>query len=168
MSIGSTVISAVTRESLRNQMETSMLGRRAGMDPAGYEVGEQDTRLPIDVVGTTAAGQVLAPNGFSVIACTINSSFAVSLTGAVAGIYKQITQISSSTAITAVQFGPNANISSSLGSSFNQILFAGQGHTANLSCIASGSSLGSSAGGGGTWLITTQFTTAGGMSLSTY
>ena len=167
--LSTSIAAAVTREGLRNQMETSMFGRRAGMDFNGYEVGEQDTRLPIDLIATTAAGQTLSPNGFSLLASSTGSTtFNVDLTQAIPGIYKQITQISSSSGGTLVRFGPNAQIISSLGSSFNAILFQGLGHTANLSCISSGSSLGSSVGGGGTWLICTVFTTAGGMTATTY
>ena len=167
--LGSTQVTAITREQLRNQMETSMMGRRAGMDVNGYEVGEQDTRLPIDNMATTAAGQTMSPNGFSIISCTINTSAVYALTGAVSGIYKQITQISSSTSPGfTVQFGPNAQIVTTLGTSFNQITFAGAGHTVNLACVASGTSLGSSSGGGGLWVATAAFTTASGLSLSTY
>lgn len=167
--LGSTQVPALSREALRNGMVTSMMGRRAGMDVNGYEVGEQDTRLPIDNLATTAAGQVLQPNGFSVISCTINSSAVYTLSGAVPGIYKQITQISSSTSPGfSVQFGPNAQIVTTLGTSFNQITFAGFGHTVNLVCLASGTSLGSSVGGGGLWAATASFTTASGLSVSTY
>ncbi len=167
--LSTSLASGLSRESLRNQIFTSLFGRRCGMDSAGYEVGEQDTRLPIDLISSTASGQTLSPNGFSLLASS-TGGFAISLTGAVPGIYKQITQISSATGSSgfAVQFGTNAQIISSLGSSYNQILFAGLGHTANLTCVASGTSVGSSVGGGGLWLITTTFTTAGGMSLSTY
>lgn len=165
--LGSTSVVAQSRDVLRNQMVTSMMGRRAGMDKDEYEVGEQDTRLPVDVVQTTAPTS-LSPNGFSVLACTVTSAATYSMLRAIPGIYKQITQISSSTGGFNVQFGANANIVSSLGSSFNQLTFAGIGHTASLSCISNGSTLGSSAGGGGTWLLTTTFTTAGGMSASTY
>jgi hypothetical protein len=136
MALGSTSFTAVTREALRNQMVTSMMGRRAGMDVAGYEVGEQDTRLPIDNITTTAPTS-LAPNGFSVLSCTAASSAIQTMLQAVGGIYKQITQFSSSTLGIAVQLGANANIVTSAGSSFNQIVFAGVGHCVSLACVSS-------------------------------
>ena len=166
--MGSTAISAVTREQLRNQMITSMMGRRSGMDPLGYEVGEEDTRLPVDNIGTSVASS-LSPNGCSILSCTAGTSAAYTLLNAIPGIYKQITMISSSTTPgLTVKFGTNGKIVSTLGTSFNQITFAGFGHTVNLFCIASGTSLGSSVGGGGLWVATAAFTTANGLSLSTY
>jgi len=164
MALGSTSVTALTRQSLRNQMLTSMMGRRAGMDVNDYEVGEQDTRLPIDVITTTVPTS-LSPNGCSLLACTIASSAVHTLQAPVAGIYKQLTQISSSTLGIAVRFGDGAQLVTSLGTSFNQLVFAGVGHTANLFCVATGSSAG---GTGGIFLVTASFTTASGMQASTY
>ena len=159
MALGSTSFTAVTRETLRNQMVTSMMGRRAGMDVSGYEVGEQDTRLPIDNITTTAATS-LVPNGFSVLSCTAASSAIQTMLLAVSGIYKQITQFSSSTLGIAVQLGANANIVTSAGSSFNQITFAGVGHSASLACISSSTS------NGPIWVCTTP--PSPGISFTTY
>lgn len=159
MALGSTSIAAVTRNSLRRQMLTSMMGIRAGMDVAGYEVGEEDTRLPIDNVSTTV-GTSLSPNGFSNLACTIASSATHTLLAPVAGIYKQITQISSSTLGIVVQFGANANIVTSAGSSFNQMVFAGVGHCASLSCMST------STGNGPIWISATP--PSPGITFSTY
>ena len=166
--LGSTSFSAITREQLRNKMITSMMGRRSGMDAMGYEVGEEDTRLPIDNIGTSVSSS-LSPNGCSVLSCSAGTSAAYTLLNAISGIYKQITMISSSTSPgLTVQFGPNAQIITTLGTSFNQVTFAGFGHTLGLFCIASGTSVGSSVGGGGLWIATAAFTTASGLSLSTY
>ena len=164
MALGSTSVAAISRESLRNQMKTSMMGRRAGMDNNDYEVGEQDTRLPVDVITTTVPTS-LSPNGASLFACTVASSAIHTLQAPVAGIYKQLTQISSSTLGIALQFGAGAQLITSLGTSFNQLVFAGFGHTANLFCVATGSSVG---GTGGIFLVTAAFTTASGMQASTY
>lgn len=163
MALGSTSVTAVSRDTLRRQMFTSMLGQRAGMDVAGYEVGEQDTRLPIDVL-TSTVNSSLSPNGASVLASTVASAATYTLNAAVAGIYKQITQLSSSTAGFTVQFGAGANLVTSLGTSFNQLVFAGVGHTANLFCV---STAGGSQGGP-VWLVTASFTTASGMNASTF
>lgn len=164
MALGSTSVTALSRQQLRNQMLTSMFGRRAGMDSNDYEVGEQDTRLPIDVLTTTASSS-LSANGCSLLACTAASSATYTLQTPVAGIYKQLTQISSSTLGYAIQFGSGAQLVTSLGTSFNQLIFAGVGHTANLFCVATGSSAG---GTGGIFLVTASFTTASGMQASTY
>ena len=144
----STAVTAVSRENLRNAMITTMMGRRAGMDVRGYEVGEEDTRLPVDVITTTAQSSLL-PNGFSIIACTVASSAVYTLQNPVAGIYKQITQITTSTGTATngqanIQFGATANIVTSAGSSFNQCSLAGIGHTLSISCVTTA---GGSAGG---------------------
>lgn len=164
MALGSTSITALSREQLRNQMKTSMMGRRAGMDFNDYEVGEQDTRLPVDNITSTVQTS-LSPNGASVFSCTVASSAIHTLQNPISGIYKQLTQISSSTLGIAVQFGPGAQLVTSLGTSFNQLIFAGFGHTANLFCISTGSTVG---GVGGIFLVTAGFTTASGMQASTY
>lgn len=143
MAIGSTGVLGQTRAALRRAMMTSMMGIRAGMDALGYEVGEEDTRLPIDNISTTVPTS-LTPNGFSNFSCTAASSAIHTLNLAVAGIYKTLTQISSSTLGIVVQFGANANIVTTAGSSFNQITFAGVGHTAGLACV---STAGGSQGG---------------------
>ena len=159
MALGSTSIAAVTREGLRNQMKTSMMGRRAGMDPYDYEVGEQDTRLPIDNIASTISTS-LVPNGFSNFSCTSVSSAVHTLLAPVSGIYKQITQISSSTLGIDVQFGPNAQIVTSAGSSFNKLTLAGVGHSASLSCVSTSTS------NGPIWICTTP--ASPGSSFSTY
>ena len=159
MALGSTSIAAVTRQSLRNQMLTSMMGRRAGMDAQDYEVGEQDTRLPIDNISSTISTS-LSPNGFSNFSCTNASSAIHTLLTPVSGIYKQITQISSSTLGIDVQFGPNAQIVTSAGSSFNKLTLAGVGHSASLSCVSTSTS------NGPIWICTTP--ASPGISFSTY
>lgn len=159
MALGSTSVAAMSREALRNQILTSMFGRRAGMDVNGYEVGEQDTRLPVDVI-TTTVGTSLNPNGQSLLSCTVASSATHTLQSPVSGVYKQITQISSSTLGIAVQFGANANIVTSAGSSFNQITYQGVGHTANLFCVST------STANGPIWISGSP--ASPGLSFSTY
>lgn len=139
MAYSSTGVTAITREGLRNLIITSMYGRRAGMDINGYEVGENDTRLPIDNLATTVASS-LSPSGASVLGSSAAATY--TMLTAVAGIYKQITQMSSTTGGIVVQLGANANIVTSAGSSFNQITFAGIGHTVNLFCVNSSTSNG--------------------------
>ena len=138
----STTIPALSRESLRNQMKTTMMGRRAGMDNNDYEVGEQDTRLPIEVITTTAASS-LSPNGFTNLASTVASSAVYTLLAPVSGIYKTITQVCSGTTLGfAVQFGTNAQIITTAGSSFNQIVFGGIGHSICMVCVSTSTSVG--------------------------
>lgn len=161
--LGSTSVTGISRDGLRRSMLTSLMGRLSGFDRRGYEVGEEDTRLPIDNITSTAASTLVA-NGLSLLSCTAASS-AVYTIDTVGGIYKQITQISSSTLGFSVQFGANAHLVSTLGSSMNQLTFAGFGHTVNLFCAATGSSDGTA---GGVWIVTASFSTAGGMSASTY
>lgn len=146
MALGSTAVVGQTRAALRRQMETSMMGIRAGIDFNGYEVGEEDTRLPIDNLGTTVQSS-LSPNGFSIFSCTVASSAIYTLKTSVVGIYKTLTQISSSTLGFAVQFGPLDQIVTTAGSSFNQIVFAGVGHTVGLSCVST-----AGAAGGAVWI----------------
>lgn len=157
MALSSTAITGQTREALRNQMKTSMMGRRAGMDNNDYEVGEQDTRLPVDNISTTLPTS-LSPNGASVFSSSAAGGATYTLQNPVAGIYKQLTQISSSTAGYVVQFGAGAQIVTTAGSSFNQITFAGVGHTASLFCA--------STNGGGVWLSASP--ASPGLTFSTY
>jgi hypothetical protein len=157
MSLGSTAVAGQTREQLRNQMKTSLFGRRSGMDFSDYEVGEQDTRLPVDNISTTISTS-LSSNGASVFSCTSASSATHTLQNPVSGIYKQLTQISSSTLGIALQFGAGAQIVTTAGSSFNQITFAGVGHTASLFCA--------STAGGGIWLSASP--ASPGLTFSTY
>lgn len=161
MAIGSTGITALSREQLRNQLETSMMGRRAAIDFRGFEVGEEDTRLPIQNIGTTVPTSCLV-NGFTNLTCTAASSAIHTFQDAVAGIYKTLTQLSSSTLGIAVQFGALANIVTSAGSSFNQIVFAGVGHTVGLGCISTGGG----SGGGPVWIATSP--PSPGLTFSTF
>lgn len=161
MALGSTAVTGQTREALRRAMITSMMGKRAGMDVLGYEVGEEDTRLPIDNITSTVPTS-LAPNGFSNFSCTATSSAVHTLQQAVAGIYKTLTQISSSTLGIAVQFGANANIVTTAGSSFNQIVFAGVGHTVGLACVSTAGG----ANGGPVWISASP--ASPGLTFSTY
>lgn len=162
--MGSTSVTAFSREQLRNQMKTSMMGRRAGMDVNDYECGEQDTRLPIDNITSTVQTS-MAPNGFSILSCTVASTAQHTLLNPVAGIYKQITQISSSTLGIMVQFGAGAQIITTIATSHNALVFAGFGHTVNLCCLATASSVG---GVGGVWVATATMSTASGLYPTTY
>lgn len=159
MALGSTSVVSMTRENMRNQMVTSLFGRRAGLDSQGYEVGHQDTRTPIDVIGTTAASSLI-PNGCSVLSSTPASSGIYSMLLAVAGIYKEITQISTPALGFAIQLGANAQMVTSAGTSFNQIVIAGVGAGINLFCISSSTS------NGPIW-VTDGFTSTG-VTFSTY
>jgi sorbitol-specific phosphotransferase system component IIA len=141
-------------------METSMMGARAGMDFAGYEVGEEDTRLPIDNITSTVPTS-LSPNGFSIFSCTVASSAIHTLKTSVSGIYKTLTQISSSTLGIVVQLGANDVIVTTAGSSFNQITFAGVGHTAGLYCASTGG-----ANAGAVWISGSP--ASPGLSFSTF
>jgi hypothetical protein len=161
MAIGSTGIASQTREQMRNSMETSLFGRRAGIDVRGYEVGEEDTRLPIQNISTTVATSCVV-NGFTNFTCTAASSAIQTLQDAVTGIYKTLTQLSSSTLGIAVQFGASANVVCTAGSSFNQIIFAGVGHTVGLACVSTAGG----SNGGPVWIATSP--PSPGLTFSTY
>ena len=139
-------------------MITSLFGRRSGIDVNGYEVGEYDTRLVVETATSGSSATALSQSGITLLNSTATMTWAVSTANIIVGIYKQFTQISTSTLGLIVQFGPNANIVSSNGSSFNQATFAGIGHTLNLFCFSTAPS----------YAATANFTTASGMSLSTY
>lgn len=158
--LGSTAVSGQNRAALRRQMETSMMGQRAGMDFAGYEVGEEDTRLPVDNISSTVPTSC-SPNGFTIFSCTVASSATHTLKAPVSCIYKTLTQISSSTLGIVVQFGANDSIVTTAGSSFNQITFAGVGHTASLACVST-----SGPSGGAVWISASP--ASPGLSFSTY
>lgn len=159
--LGSTAVTGQTRAALRRQMETSMMGLRAGIDFSGYEVGEEDTRLPVENISTTVPTSC-APNGFTLFSCTLASSAIHTLKTSVSGIYKTLTQLSSSTLGIALQFGANDSIVTTAGSSFNQIVFAGVGHTASLACMSTSGG----ASGGAIWISASP--ASPGLSFSTY
>jgi hypothetical protein len=161
MAIGSTGVPGQTREQLRNQLKTTMFGRLAGMDVRNYEVGEEDTRLPVQNVSTTVPTSCL-PNGFTNFTCTAASSAIHTFQDAVAGIYKTLTQLSSSTLGIAIQFGAAANIVTSAGSSFNQIVFAGVGHSVGLACVSTAGG----SGNGPVWIATSP--PSPGLTFSTF
>lgn len=159
MALGSTAVPAVTKEALRSKMITSLFGRRAGLDAKGYEVGENDTRVAIDNIGTTVNSS-LSENGVSLFSSTVASSGIYTLFGGVSSVYKTLTQISSSTLGFVVQFGANANIVTTAGTSFNQITFQGVGHTASLQAVSD------STGAGAVWISASP--ASPGLSFSTY
>lgn len=161
MAIGSTGVLGQTRDQLRRQLLVSMMGSKAAFDVRGYEVGEEDTRLPVQNITTTLPTSHL-PNGFTNYSCTVTSSAIHTFQDAVAGIYKTLTQISSSTLGIAVQFGALANIVTTAGSSFNQIVFAGVGHTVGLACVSTGGG----SGGGPVWIATSP--ASPGLTFSTF
>jgi hypothetical protein len=141
MPFGSTSISSLTREQLRSQIVTSLFGRRAGLDANGYEVGHQDSRTPIDNITTTAATSLI-PNGCSVLSATPASSAIYTMFQATAGVYKEITQISTPAVGFQIQLGDNAHIVTTAGTSFNQITIGGVGGGINMFCISSSTATG--------------------------
>jgi len=166
MTIAPTALHAITKEQLRQQGITGLWGRRAAIDPSGFEVGEQDTRTPIDVISTTVNSS-LSPNGFSLLACTAASSAIYTLVLGVESVYKTITQVSSSTLGYAVQFAPGGFIVTTAGTSFNQITFQGVGHTVNLACVVPSSGVGSSVStAGAIWIATSP--PSPGLTFSTF
>lgn len=159
MALGSTSISGQSRQQLRNQMLTSVHGRRLGLDPFGYEVGFHDNRKQIDNIGTTAATSLIE-SGMSVLSATPASSAVYTLLAPTAGVYKQITQISTPAVGFDIQLGANANIVTSAGSSFNQVTIKGVGAGVCLSCISS------STANGPIWALEASVST--GITFSTY
>ena len=171
MALNGTSVPACNREQLRSQMETSFFNRRAGVDFGGYEVGENDTRTIIDnfasSIGSTnvAQGTSCNPAGVTVFSATNASSGPFSLFAPVPGVYKQLAMVTSqySTAAPAIiQFGPNGQLITTAGSSFNQIALGGVGHIINLLALTSPSS----AGAGGIWTVTAGYPS--GVVFSTY
>lgn len=163
--LGSTAIAGISRETMRNQIVTSEYGRRSGLDNQGYQVGEFDVRTVIDNLGTTVNSS-LSASGISIFSSTVASSATYTLFGGVAGVYKQLAQVSSSTLGFTVQFGANAQIVSTLGTSFNQLLLQGFGASVNLFCAATGTSVGSTQGA--FWIVTGTLQSTSTVGHSTY
>ncbi len=165
MALTGTSVAAVSREQLRNQMETSFFNRRAGVDFNGYEVGENDTRTIIQnfasSIGSTnvAEGTSINPAGVTCFSATLASSGPYTLFAPVPGVYKQLAMITSQYTTSApaiIQFGPNGGLITTAGSSFNQIALGGLGHIVNLLALTSPSS----AGAGGLWTVTAGYPSA--------
>lgn len=136
MALGSTSITAITREQWRSQGLTSLYGRRSSLDVRGYQCGTPENRLEVDPITTTAASS-LKPTGISCLCATPASSGIYSLLDAAAGVYKAIIQTSTPALGFAIQLGANANIVTSAGSSFNQVVLSGIGAAVNLFCVSS-------------------------------
>ena len=171
MALTGTSIPNMSREQLRNQIETTFFGRRAGVDFGGYEVGENDTRTVIDNFASslgstnTAQGTSCNPAGVTVFSATNASSGPYTLLAPVPGVYKQLAMVTSqyTTAAPAIiQFGPNGQLVTTAGSSFNQIALGGVGHVINPLALTSPSS----AGAGGIWTVTAGYPS--GVVFSTY
>lgn len=158
-SLGSTSITAITRNLYRNTILTSIHGRRNGLDARDYQVGYSAIREDIDAITTTAATSLTA-SGLSVLCATPASSAIYTLTNAAAGVRKSITQTSTPAVGFQIQFGANANISTTAGSSFNQATISQQGATLGLFCISS------STANGPQWTVTGVIST--GIAFSTY
>ena len=151
-------ITAISREQLRSQMITSTFGRRNGLGPNDYEVGSQDTRLPVDILSSGSTATPAAPNGCTVL--NSSSSGIWTLSSAMQqGIYKELVQVCTSTLGLVVQMPAGVTIISTLtsGSSqnpANQITFQGLGHALNLFSVTTA-----------TWVSVGAYT---GVTLSTF
>lgn len=146
---------AQSLEQLRSQILTMFYGRRDGNDPNDFGLGIKDVRQAIENI-TTTAQTTLANHGFSGLCSTPASSAAYTLQAPTPGVYKQITQLCTSTLGFVVSAGSAVNFVTTLGSSFISAVFAGLGHTLNLYAISTSA-----------WAATASFSTAAGMTMTT-
>lgn len=148
-------VTAQLLDKLRNQILTSLYGRRDGIDKDEYNIGPKDFRVQIENITSTAAS-TLSNYGITCLSCTATSSAVYTMTAPVPGVQgRQIFQASTSTLGYAIQLPAGVTILATNGSSFNQMVFYGQGAALELSAI---SSL--------TWA--TKFTPNSNSSLSTF
>ena len=148
-------VTAQLLDKLRNQILTSLYGRRDGIDKDEYNIGPKDFRVQIENITTTAASTI-ANFGITVLSCTVSSSAIYTMPAPVPGVQgRQIFQASTSTLGYAIQLPAGVTILATNGSSFNQMVFYGLGAALELSAL---SSL--------TWA--TKFTPNSNSSLSTF
>ncbi|SRR5258707_1790059 len=130
-------VTAQLLDALRNQILTSLYGRRDGIDANEYNIGPKDFRVQIESIGTTAASS-LTNYGITCLTCTIASSAIYTLPGGAPGVQgKQIIQTSTSTLGYVIRAGSSVTFLTTAGSSFNQMTFSAQGATQELVAISS-------------------------------
>ncbi len=104
-----------TLEGIRSRIQTSIFGRRLGLDSNDFLVGAKDNIKPIETISSTAASQTLAAHGVSVITATnasTDAALAMTLAAPIPGVEKFISQMSSSTAGYAITLASGQFISS--------------------------------------------------------
>jgi hypothetical protein len=135
-------MAALSLETLRDNIRTSIYGRRLGLDNTsdnvagarqrgGFLVGFAGARLPIQAVTTTAAS-TLYPSGYIELATNPSTqAFAAPIPGAEV----TVTQTATSTAGIQLRL-TNGNFNTSTGSSANQITFWGLGASVRLAGLS--------------------------------
>lgn len=91
---------AISLETLRSSILTSLHGRRIGLDPDSFLVGPKDLRKPVTAATSDTTGTALPNHGFVTVTTTTNDGW--SLTDPTAGCEVTIMTGSSSTGNHAV------------------------------------------------------------------
>jgi hypothetical protein len=157
-------MAALTLETLRNQIRTSIYGRRLGLDQTpdniagfgqrgGMLVGVPGVRLPIQTM-TTTTPTTMYPSGYIELGATTGSTNTIN--APVPGLEVTITQTATSTLGMAVRL-TNGNFNSSTGSSANQVTLWGQGVTARF--VGLSTAIMASIGGQGQTTAAVSFST---------
>lgn len=134
-------MAALTLDSLRNAIRTSIYGRRLGLDTTpdpnatfggsnmrgGFLVGTIGARLPIQYVGTTVASTLFFAGYIELATAPSTVTFANPIPGATV----TITQTATSTAGQQIKLS-NGNFNSSTGSSAISMFLWGQGVSVTL------------------------------------
>ncbi len=125
---------ALSLESLRSLIQTSLFGRRLGFDPGGFLVGAPDVRVPIEDISTTAATSCLPYGHTRILTSGSSQTSNNTLQAPVPGVRKTFSLQSTSTGnqiITAT----NAAFLAASGSSVAVINLQGQGAFVDLIAV---------------------------------
>ena|SRR5258706_15958194 len=120
---------AMTIQQLRNNILTSIFGRRLGLDNDQYLVGALDNKVVTQQATTLTTGTVINAHGFTGVSSSTNTTW--SMAAPVEGISKQLVATTTSTGTMAVQLA-SGNFLTTAGSSFNQVTFTALGQSVDL------------------------------------
>lgn len=91
---------AATLDALRNEIVTSIWGRRIGLDKDGFVIGQTDYRLPVTNATSDTTGTVIPGYGWTSVDTTTNDTWL--LGPPVVGAFKYLYTGSTSTGIRTV------------------------------------------------------------------
>jgi len=121
---------AISLEQLRNKIQTSIFGRRIGLDNADHIVGPRGIRLDVTEATSATTGTAITNSGLTTFTASTGAALGYTLAAPQPGVYKELVATSSSTKGTVIAL--TGSLSSTAGSSTTAITFNGRGDRALL------------------------------------
>jgi len=122
---------AFTLEQLRNKVQTSIFGRRLGLDNADHIVGPRGIRLDVTEATSATTGTAITNSGLTILSMSTGAAKGYTLAAPQPGVYKELVATSSSTKGMVITL-TGAVLNSTGGSTANTITFNGRGDRALL------------------------------------